>query len=44
MVTVIIQLDMSSNTETENAKTFQIADFDAQKNFGRQFVTPHPPL
>ena len=24
--------------ETENAKTFQIADFDAQKLSGRQFV------
>ena len=26
--------------ETENVKTFQIADFDAQKVSGRQFATP----
>ena len=38
-----LTLQASIATETENAKTFQIAEFGAQKLSGQQIATDSPP-
>ena len=41
MLVCIQGLHLKSTFRDKNAKTFQIADFDVQKNFGQQ-ITRHP--